>query len=139
MRIVTSPNFCKVCLEGLWYSLLRRVDLIDDLEVECSSQAGGTGFLRTANLKLVPLAQFRADAVTANESYSVTWYKDGKVLDAADDDRIASAMGAADIVLGDSTSGGGLSDSFGSVVLMKNTKIAPLPGYPLALMSPPCS
>jgi len=29
MRLVTSPNFCSPCIEGLWLSLFRRVGLID--------------------------------------------------------------------------------------------------------------
>lgn len=77
MRIVTTPNFCKVCLEGLWHSLLRRVDLIDNVEVGCSELDR-----RTVSLNLVPLAEFRTDAVAASESYSIMWYKDGRVLDA---------------------------------------------------------
>lgn len=74
MRQVTTPNFCKVCIEGLWLSLLRRVDLIDDVATAC----GGGGL--TAELALVPLAQFRADAVAPAESYSVVWTRDGEVL-----------------------------------------------------------
>ena len=74
MRIVTTPDFCKVCLEGLWHHLLNRVDLIDDLDVGCDGQT------RTVNLTLVPLAQYRTDAVESEESYAVTWYKDGRVL-----------------------------------------------------------
>ncbi|KAE9396150.1 hypothetical protein BT96DRAFT_119349 [Gymnopus androsaceus JB14] len=35
MRVVTTPNFCSVCLEGLWHALLGegRVKLIDGLVV----------------------------------------------------------------------------------------------------------
>ena len=77
MRIVTTPDLCKVCLEGLWHSLLRRVDLIDDVDIGCS-KAGNM----TVNLSLVPLAQFRTDAIAPVETYSIKWYKDGKILDA---------------------------------------------------------
>lgn len=35
--------------------------------------------------------------------------------------------------------GGGLSSPDGKVVLMTKVKVAPLPGTPLAYMSPPCS
>ncbi|KAK7689832.1 hypothetical protein QCA50_006471 [Cerrena zonata] len=60
MRIVTTPNFCKACLEGLWHSLLRRVDLIDDIVTDCEIAPGfPTTWKRTLDLKLVPLAQFR--------------------------------------------------------------------------------
>ncbi|KAI0345646.1 hypothetical protein BDW22DRAFT_1324402 [Trametopsis cervina] len=77
MRIVTTPNFCNVCIEGLWYSLLKRVDLIDSVGTGCSVKK-----TPTANLTLVPLAQFRDVPVAPKESWTVTWYKDGKVLDA---------------------------------------------------------
>ncbi|KAI0770580.1 IgA peptidase M64-domain-containing protein [Fomes fomentarius] len=72
MRIVTTPNFCKACLEGLWHALLRRVALIDDLIVGCSP-AGE----RTLDLALVPLAHLRTDPVDVEESYEITWMKDG--------------------------------------------------------------
>ncbi|KAI0682809.1 IgA peptidase M64-domain-containing protein [Cytidiella melzeri] len=77
MRIVTTPDFCKVCTEDLWLKLLKRVDLIDDVEIGCSK--AGT---RVVSLKLVPLAELRDVPVTQTESWAITWYKDGKVLDA---------------------------------------------------------
>ncbi|TCD65504.1 hypothetical protein EIP91_002552 [Steccherinum ochraceum] len=89
MRIVTTPNFCKVCLEGLWLSLLRRVDFIDSISTSCD-QIGVSPprFNRVLDLKLVPLGQFRlpADDLEAGnkipaEEYSITWYKDGEVLE----------------------------------------------------------
>ena len=55
MRKVTTPNFCKVCREGLWHALLRRVALIDDLTASCASDATQ----RVFNVALVPLAQLR--------------------------------------------------------------------------------
>ena len=72
MRIVTTPNFCSACVEGLWYALLRRVALIDDLAAGCSP----TGE-RTLDLALVPLAELRADPVDVEESYEITWARDG--------------------------------------------------------------
>ncbi|KAI0754585.1 IgA peptidase M64-domain-containing protein [Daedaleopsis nitida] len=72
MRIVTTPNFCKACVEGLWYALLRRVSLIDSLTPGCS--AAGE---RTLALSLVPLAQFRKEPVDVDEGYEITWVKDG--------------------------------------------------------------
>lgn len=80
MRIVTSPNFCKACIEGLWLSLLKRVDLIDDVEEACERQSGR--WVKTIDLKLLPLAQFRADPAENknHESYAITWSKDKKVL-----------------------------------------------------------
>ncbi|KAJ7644444.1 IgA peptidase M64-domain-containing protein [Roridomyces roridus] len=75
MRLVTTPNFCKACLEGLWLKLLRNISLIDSIEESCADDSS------TLNLALVPLAQFRTAAVVGlDESYAVTWYKDGLVL-----------------------------------------------------------
>ncbi|KIK48057.1 hypothetical protein CY34DRAFT_798682 [Suillus luteus UH-Slu-Lm8-n1] len=75
MRSVTKPNFCKVCLEGLWLSLLKRIDLIDNSRIIC-----GRDRHRTLEVDLVPLAEFREHPVSSEESYSIAWSKDGKVL-----------------------------------------------------------
>ncbi|KAJ3853585.1 IgA peptidase M64-domain-containing protein [Lentinula lateritia] len=90
MRIVTTPNFCSVCLEGLWHALLSQVRLIDDLVV--STIKGMT----TIEVKLVPFAQFRLDleiskisqssdwaqleALAEAEHYTIIWYKDNIAL-----------------------------------------------------------
>ncbi|KAI0642983.1 IgA peptidase M64-domain-containing protein [Trametes meyenii] len=76
MRIVTTPNFCKPCTEGLWHALLRRVNLIDDLQSGCEEDEAG-GLARTLNLDLVPLAHLRKSPVDVEESYVITWVKDG--------------------------------------------------------------
>ncbi|KAJ7505730.1 IgA peptidase M64-domain-containing protein [Mycena galericulata] len=79
MRIVTTPNFCKACLEGLWLKLLRDVNLIDAIEESCTLNADAPA--STLTLRLVPLAQFRTAAVAGlDDSYTVTWSKDGVVL-----------------------------------------------------------
>ncbi|KAJ7863462.1 IgA peptidase M64-domain-containing protein [Mycena olivaceomarginata] len=67
MRQVTTPNFCKACLEGLWLALLRDISLIDAVEESCSP---ASGVLTTLTLRL-----------GLNESYSVTWTKDGRALE----------------------------------------------------------
>ena len=72
MRIVTTPNFCKVCTEGLWHALLQRVTLIDELTVGCSDSGE-----RTLDLSLVPLAHLRSRPVDVAESYEVTWVRNG--------------------------------------------------------------
>ncbi|KAG9315682.1 IgA peptidase M64-domain-containing protein [Chiua virens] len=77
MRTVARPNFCSVCLEGLWFSLLKRVDLIDDLRVTCS---GASRYM--VALELVALAQLREQPIERAESYTISWTKDGRVLDA---------------------------------------------------------
>ncbi|KAK6992530.1 hypothetical protein R3P38DRAFT_3225605 [Favolaschia claudopus] len=55
MRQVTTPNFCKACIEGLWLALLRNVSLIDDIDASSVADLG--------------------------ESYTVTWRKDGQAID----------------------------------------------------------
>lgn len=85
MRQVTTPNFCSVCLEGLWLSLLRRVDFIDSLEMKCE-QVGVSPptFNRVLEVGLVPLGQFRQVAssseIADSERYAITWSKDGNPL-----------------------------------------------------------
>jgi len=81
MRVVTTPNFCKACLEGLWLQLLRNVSLIDGIDEFCIAHAEAR--MSTAlSLRLVPLAQLRTAAVDKlHESYTVTWSKDGAVQD----------------------------------------------------------
>ncbi|KAH7920291.1 hypothetical protein BV22DRAFT_1098340, partial [Leucogyrophana mollusca] len=87
MRNVAYPNFCKVCLEGLWMSLLKRVDLIDNDRESCAWKpaliAGVAGhWKRTVELELVPLAHLRKDPASTKESYTITWSKDGEVMQA---------------------------------------------------------
>lgn len=86
MRIVTTPNFCKVCLEDLWLKLLRRVDLIDDLRTSCVRK--GREWVRRLELDLVPLGQFREEPVDVQESYSIIWTKDGRVLEDFTNERV---------------------------------------------------
>ncbi|THH02653.1 hypothetical protein EW026_g255 [Hermanssonia centrifuga] len=81
MRIVTTPNFCKVCAEGLWLALLQRVDLIDSAVAGCARDSASGQWSRTLDLNLVPLAQFRSDAVAPSESYTIKWSKDGLALE----------------------------------------------------------
>lgn len=78
MRKVTTPNFCKVCLEGLWLTLLKRVDLIDSIEERCNHDK-----TKSIDLGLVPLAHLRddSDALDVEESLTIRWSKDGQVLE----------------------------------------------------------
>ncbi|KAG6879333.1 hypothetical protein C0992_003467 [Termitomyces sp. T32_za158] len=86
MRSVTTPDFCKVCIEGLWLSLLRRVNLIDGIQEGCEQRALEANesftstWTRTLDLTLVPLAQFRERQTRAKESYIIEWRKDRKLL-----------------------------------------------------------
>lgn len=81
MRTVTTPNFCKVCLEGLWLSLLRRVNLIDDIQESCRYTDSGAP-VKTLDMKLVSLAQFRQNAKENknNESYTIVWQRNNQIL-----------------------------------------------------------
>ncbi|KAJ3894832.1 IgA peptidase M64-domain-containing protein [Lentinula edodes] len=95
MRIVTTPNFCSVCLEGLWHALLSQVRLIDDLVVS-TIKGNEVAGMTTIEVKLVPFAQFRLDlekskstqssdwaqlrALAEAEHYTIIWYKDNIAL-----------------------------------------------------------
>lgn len=77
MRTVARPNFCHVCLEGLWRALLKRIDLIEDLRVTCAGPGN-----RVVSVDLVRLAPFREAPVARAESYTLVWTRDGRVLEA---------------------------------------------------------
>ncbi|PFH54049.1 hypothetical protein AMATHDRAFT_73063 [Amanita thiersii Skay4041] len=89
MRIVTTPNFCKACLEALWLSLLRRVNFIDDIKETCAQRIYGGGresqhvSVKTLAVQFVPLADFRQDALELRqkESYTILWYRNNQILD----------------------------------------------------------
>jgi hypothetical protein len=84
MRLVTSPNFCSVCLEELWLALARRVSLIDaiDTSVSCNGNAGQQSII---TLTLVPLAHLRDGGIVEGERYNIQWAKDGNHLPKWDD------------------------------------------------------
>jgi len=77
MRIVTSPEFCSVCKEGLWLSLLRRVSLLDGLSISF----GGSDSV-TLRLRLLPFGQLRTDQANRlrGEEYSIQWRKEDQDL-----------------------------------------------------------
>ncbi|KAJ7600264.1 IgA peptidase M64-domain-containing protein [Mycena floridula] len=74
MRVVTTPDFCTVCVEGLWYSLLSRVSLIEEVKESCS------GLSKNLHLTVVPLAEFRQVPIDVDESWTITWSHEGKVI-----------------------------------------------------------
>ena len=78
MRIVTTPNFCKVCVEGLWLALLRRISLVDDVKLGCSFD-GPTSVNRVVELELLALGQFRETPITG-EMLIINWKKNGDSL-----------------------------------------------------------
>ncbi|KAK7054349.1 hypothetical protein VNI00_003543 [Paramarasmius palmivorus] len=75
MRIVTTPNFCEVCLEGLWHALLQRLTLIDNVSIRCEGEN------TSLEADIIPLAQFREGGILKGETYTITWSKDGELLD----------------------------------------------------------
>lgn len=82
MRAVTSPNFCRVCLETLWLKLLKKVSFIDKVTESCDEGlANPPALFKTISLDLIPLAHLRTAAVSPVESYSVVWKKDGQALE----------------------------------------------------------
>ena len=81
MRVVTWPNFCKVCTEKLWLNLLERVDFIEDVKESCvQNYSSSGGWSKVIDLNLLPLAHLRKTPVSADESYTITWKKDGSLL-----------------------------------------------------------
>ncbi|KAF9265266.1 hypothetical protein L218DRAFT_898916 [Marasmius fiardii PR-910] len=75
MRLVTTPNFCKVCLEGLWLTLLKRVSIIDYIIHRCD------GKYNALELNLLPLAHLRGDSLLEGEFYTITWKRNGELLE----------------------------------------------------------
>jgi hypothetical protein len=107
MRIVTSPDFCKVCTEGLWMHLLERVNLIDDLSEQCSHShlsSSSSTWIKMLTLDLVPLAHLRDknghDETINNEAYAIIWKKDGAVLDKFTNQTFVAIEDNGDDVLG---------------------------------------
>lgn len=81
MRQVNTPNFCKVCLETLWLKLLRNVTLIDKINENCGQDAADpTSLTKVLSVDLLPLAHLRKSPAAPQESYSIVWKKDGKIL-----------------------------------------------------------
>ena len=80
MRVVTSPNFCGVCIEGLWHSLLRRVDLIDDIRSGCFLENVHGKVKRFISVTLLEIGQFREKGIKHDELYTIRWRKDGVEL-----------------------------------------------------------
>jgi len=77
MRLVTSPNFCAACTEGLWLSLFRRVKIVDSFVGTCHPpDEHSDQHHKIMELKLLSLAQFRNASVLDNipkESYKITY------------------------------------------------------------------
>jgi len=81
MRIVTSPNFCSPCIEGLWLSLFNRINLVDGLGGVCHKPDDHSDeYHYKMDLHVIPLAQLRNDTPSLDldklkhhESLNITW------------------------------------------------------------------
>lgn len=75
MRTMYSVDFCDACIEGLWWSLLRPLSLIDNV-TQVAQPDGATN----VTIELLPLAQFR-EIPRGNEAYTILWYgADGETV-----------------------------------------------------------
>ena len=81
MRQVVYPNFCPVCIEGLWLHLLKRVDLIDNTSVACPSAPNESISLSVELLSLAHLREPEEKHLGNKESYSILWKHDGIIVD----------------------------------------------------------
>ena len=81
MRTVVYPNFCPVCIEGLWLHLLKRVDLIDDIFVTCPFAPNQPISVGVELLRLAHLRKPEEKHLGSKESYSILWKHDGVVVD----------------------------------------------------------
>jgi hypothetical protein len=73
MRQVTLPHFCKPCTEGLWLQLLKRIQIIDDIEVILDMDR------EHVFIKATPLAigQFRREETLNLEHMAIHWSFNG--------------------------------------------------------------
>jgi len=81
MRQVVYPNFCPVCIEGLWLHLLKRVDLIDNISVSCPSTPNQGISIGVELLYLAHLRKPEEKHLGIKESYYMLWKHDGVVVD----------------------------------------------------------
>jgi hypothetical protein len=66
-----SVDFCDACIEGLWYSLLGPLSLIDNVT---QVPEPSPGKYTEVTLELLPLAEFREIERPTKESYEILWY-----------------------------------------------------------------
>ncbi|KXN73690.1 hypothetical protein CONCODRAFT_166550, partial [Conidiobolus coronatus NRRL 28638] len=81
MRNMTSSNFCNVCKEGMWYQFLKKISLIDDVNV-----ANGK-----ATVSPLKLGQLRpANQRIPGEKLEIRWFKSGQHQSSFNDQLSAS-------------------------------------------------
>ncbi|KAJ3395687.1 hypothetical protein HDU92_005153 [Lobulomyces angularis] len=72
MRNMKSTSFCPICQEGLWLNFLNRVNLIDEVKVECKDNEG------VIKSRFVPLGHLRPENEQIDgEELSIKWFHNG--------------------------------------------------------------
>lgn len=72
MRNMSSPAFCKPCIEGMWQQFMMRMSLIDGVVVDVDGEDA------SVSMQVVPLGQFREVAVPGvTERYTVSYTFEG--------------------------------------------------------------
>jgi hypothetical protein len=75
MRNMTHNEFCNVCKEGMWDQFLRRINIIDDIQVGVDMNPDGT---RTVSLGTLSLGQRRQPGnEVEGEWLEVRWFRGG--------------------------------------------------------------
>ncbi|KAG4065778.1 hypothetical protein HA402_012456 [Bradysia odoriphaga] len=75
MRNMTTNQFCSVCKEGMWHQFLRRISLIDDVEVSRVPN----GDTKRVDLHTLKLGQLRESGnEVADERLEVRWSHNGQ-------------------------------------------------------------
>ncbi|GAO49400.1 hypothetical protein SAICODRAFT_100589 [Saitoella complicata NRRL Y-17804] len=81
MRNMSRPTLCKPCVEGLWRSLMSRVDLIESVKIMTSKDEV------SVSLRTMHFGKFREDRNRiVGEELKVSWYRDNVRLPQFDDE-----------------------------------------------------
>ena len=76
MRIVTTPDFCSPCKEGLWLSLFTSISHLEGFAGECHEADDSIDEpYMTIDMTLLPMGQFRVGDGNPPEGefYSIAW------------------------------------------------------------------
>ncbi len=69
MRNMLSERFCPICQENIWIKFLSKMELIDGLSVDRSSE------LVSVNLSVISIGQFRSGGALEGEHLDIRWYQ----------------------------------------------------------------
>jgi hypothetical protein len=73
MRNMTSVEFCEVCKENLWLQFFRKINCIDNVEV---NQSNGNVNVEAIFIKI---GQFREGGSFEGEKFEIKWFKDNRL------------------------------------------------------------